>query len=84
MLSHSDRDRLPPSLPQIRSPDSTSSTQAEVSIARSISVSRRQRQLLVPMVPKTVRQPQQPTLVDVKKGEGHKARNSHHVLLEMA
>ena len=38
-------------------------TAAEVSIAREISISRRQRQFLVPIVPKVVQQPMQPTLI---------------------
>lgn len=38
---------------------------AEISIARQISISQRQRQLLVPGVPKVAPQPMQPTIVDV-------------------
>ena len=45
------------------SSDSVSSA-AEVSIARQISISRKQRQLLVPVVAKTARQPVQPQVVD--------------------
>ncbi|MCJ1382502.1 hypothetical protein MMC17_005615 [Xylographa soralifera] len=65
---------------------------AEISIARQISVSRRQ-QLLVPITPKTARQPMQATLVDVNKhaesaentdGRGHISRKSQHALLEFA
>ncbi|MCJ1472673.1 hypothetical protein MMC13_001322 [Lambiella insularis] len=67
---------------------------AEISIARQISVSRRQ-QLLVPIKPRTVRQPMQPTLVDVSKHRtadgsgdgraiGHVSRKSEHALLEFA
>ncbi|MCJ1391986.1 hypothetical protein MMC18_004853 [Xylographa bjoerkii] len=65
---------------------------AEISIARQISVSRRQ-QLLVPIIPKTARQPMQPTLVDVDKHavstentetRGHISRKSQHALLEFA
>ncbi|KAL8790479.1 MAG: hypothetical protein Q9213_000631 [Squamulea squamosa] len=44
---------------------------AEISIARQISISQRQRQLLVPRV---APQPLQPQIV----GKGHEARKSHH------
>ena len=65
---------------------------AEISIARQISLSRRQRHMVVPITPKTARQPMQATLVDVvndektEEGErrGHVSRKSHHVLLEDA
>ena len=53
---------------------------AEISIARQISVSRRQRHLLVPIVPKTARQPMQPTVVDAK--EPSLCSKSHHRVLE--
>lgn len=53
---------------------------AEISVARQISVSRRQRHLLVPIVPKTARQPVQPTVVDVR--EFSPCRKSHHLVLE--
>lgn len=43
---------------------------AEVSIARQISISRRQKKLLVPVVQKTARQPMQPHFMD---GEGRKS-----------
>ena len=36
------------------------SSAAQVSVARQISISRRQRQILVPIAPKTARQPVQP------------------------
>ena len=55
---------------------------AEISIARQISVSRRQRQLLVPIVPKTTKQPMQPKLVNVEGVSRHASRKSHHVLVE--
>ena len=79
-----------------RNPLSSSpATTAEISVARQISLSRRQRQLLVPIVPKKVRQPMQPTLVDVDmcaemggnldgRVIGHVSRKSHHVLVEYA
>lgn len=59
---------------------------AEVSIARQISVTRRQRQLLVPIASESERlvdrQPMMPTLVDVRSGQGHTARKSQRVLIE--
>lgn len=55
---------------------------AEISIARQISISRRQRQLLVPVAPKLARQPMQPTLV--KGVSTPAARKSHHLTLEDA
>ena len=56
---------------------------AEISIARSISVSRRQQQLLVPITPKTARQPRRATVVDVaKEGMGHVSRKSQHLIVE--
>ena len=55
---------------------------AEVSIARQISISQRQRQLLTPVVPKIARQPMQPTMVDVQQGST--SRKSHHLVLEDA
>ena len=71
---------------------SSPASAAEISVARQISVSRRQ-QLLVPITPKTVRQPMQPILVNVNKhaheaedteGRGHMSRKSQHALLEFA
>lgn len=62
-------------LGQHQSNDSVASA-AEISIARQISMSRKQRQLLVPMVSKTARQPLQPQVVD---GMG---RRSELVLFE--
>ena len=53
---------------------------AEVSIARQISISRRQRQLLVPIVPKTARPPMQPKIS--KQSATEKSRKSHHLTLE--
>ena len=61
-------------------PDLPHRDAAEISIARQISVSRRQRHLLVPIVPKTARQPVQPTVVDVR--EPSPCRKSHHLVLE--
>ncbi len=62
--------------------DDSVGTAAEVSIARQISISRRQRQLLVPVAPKLARQPRQPTLVDGISTPA--ARKSHHLTLEDA
>ena len=53
---------------------------AEMSIARQISISHRQRELLVPIVPKVARQPM---LVDVSDGS-QLARKSQHLVLEGA
>lgn len=58
------------------------STTAEISIARQISISRRQRQLLVPVAPKLARQPRQPKLVNGISTPA--ARKSHHLMLEEA
>ena len=55
---------------------------AEVSVARQISISRRQRQLLVPIVPKTARQPMQPRINEQSTAE--ELRKSHHLTLEDA
>ncbi len=61
-------------------PDQKPKDDAEISIARQISVSKRQRHLLVPIVPKTARQPMQPTVIDVR--EPSPCRKSHHVVVE--
>ncbi|KAL9034713.1 MAG: hypothetical protein Q9214_006919 [Letrouitia sp. 1 TL-2023] len=53
-----------------------SSAVVETSIARQISTSRQQQQLLAPVVPKFARQPLQPTVVDI--AEDSAARKSHH------
>ena len=55
---------------------------AEVSVARQISISRRQRQLLVPIIPKTARQPMQPRINEQTTTE--ESRKSHHLTLEDA
>ena len=57
-------------------------TAAEVSVARQISITRRQRQLVVPIAPKLARQPRQPTLVNGISTPA--ARKSHHLTLEDA
>lgn len=56
---------------------------AEISIARQIAISHRQRELLAPLAPKFARQPMQPILVDVEGG-APVTRKSHHLVLEQA
>lgn len=55
---------------------------AEVSIARQISISRRQKQLLIPIVPKTSRQPLKPQVINMQTAP--ELRQSHHLLMEEA
>ncbi|KAL8907233.1 MAG: hypothetical protein Q9207_001534 [Kuettlingeria erythrocarpa] len=59
---------------------------AEISIARQISISQRQRQLLVPEVPKVAPQPVQPKIVNVQRqgSRSRKSHHSHHLVLEDA
>ncbi|KAL8762888.1 MAG: hypothetical protein Q9184_001184 [Pyrenodesmia sp. 2 TL-2023] len=59
---------------------------AEISIARQISISQRQRQLLVSGVPKVAPQPVQPKIVDVQRqgSKSRKSHHSHHLILEDA
>ena len=54
----------------------------EVAVARQISISRRQRQLLVPIISKTTHQPGQPRTNEQTTMEG--SRKSHHLTLEDA
>ena len=54
----------------------------EVAVARQISISRRQRQLLVPIISKTARQPMQPRINEQITMED--SRKSHHLTLEDA
>lgn len=75
------------SMKRLASPESNQGedsvgTAAEVSVARQISISRRQRQLLVPIVPKTARQPMQPRINEQSTAE--ESRKSHHLTLEDA
>lgn len=69
----------PPPLPYSGSdaPDDLKDA-AEMSIARQVSISYRQRELLVPSVPKVARQPM---LIDVSDGS-HVARKSQYLVLE--
>ena len=57
-------------------------TVTEVSIARQVSISRRQQQLVVPIVPKFARQPKLPILVN--EAGTPATRESHHLTLESA
>ena len=54
----------------------------EVAVARQISISRRQRQLLVPIISKTTHQPMQPRTNEQTTMEA--SRKSHHLNLEDA
>ena len=54
----------------------------EVAVARQISISRRQRQLLVPIISKTTHQPMQPRTNEQTTMED--SRISHHLALEDA
>ena len=56
-----------PEPPYIDQGEDQLSTAAHVSVARQISISRRQRQILVPIAPKTNRQPVQPW-IDEQRG----------------
>ncbi|KAI4212750.1 MAG: hypothetical protein LQ351_004643 [Letrouitia transgressa] len=57
----------------------------ETSIARQISTSRQQQQLLAPVVPKFARQPLQPTVVDLSKDpSARKSYHSHHLVYDGA
>lgn len=55
---------------------------AEVSVARQISISRRQRQLLVPIAPKNARQPIQPRRNE--QSTANESRKSHLLTVEDA
>lgn len=57
----------------------------ETSIARQISTSRQQQQLLAPVVPKFARQPLQPTVVDIAEdSSARKSYHSHHLVYDRA
>ncbi|MCJ1426712.1 hypothetical protein MMC29_004615 [Sticta canariensis] len=66
---------------QVRSKEKTVSDAVEISIARQISVSKRQRQLLVPIVSKQARQPMRPKLV-IDGGQDAESRKSHYLTVE--
>ena len=53
---------------------------AEVSVARQISISRRQRQLLVPIAPKNARQPIQPRINE--QNTANESRKPHLLTVE--
>ena len=73
---------LPPLPMALNSPEEIKNA-AEISIARQILISRRQRELLAPLAPKFARQPLRPILVDISSG-APVVRGSHHPLLENA
>lgn len=66
---------------QVKLKEKTISDVAEISIARQISVSKRQRQLLVPIVSRQARQPMQPKLV-IGSEQDAKSRKSHYLTVE--
>lgn len=68
---------------QVKPKEKTISDAAEISVARQISVSKRQRLLLVPIVSKQARQPMQPKLV-TDGGQDAESRKSHYVMIEHA
>ena len=72
-----------PLLPSALETPEKPTSAAEISIARQISISRRQRELLGPLAPKFARQPMQPMLVDVRGGTSM-ARKSSHLIVEDA
>lgn len=77
------RDPLPlPPLPHLRFNSSSEGLKkaTEISVARQISFSHRQRELLVPIVPKAALQPM---VIDVRD-RSHTTRESQHLILEDA
>lgn len=72
----------PQTSPHAHGANASISSVAEISIARQVSFSQRQRHLLVPIVPKTARQPMQVTLVSSQSASA--LRKSHHLILEDA
>lgn len=85
-LSAPSTDPRPFTLPPVPSAQETPekpTSATEISIARQISISRRQRELLGPLAPKFARQPMQPMLVDVRGGTPM-ARKSSHLIVEDA
>lgn len=68
---------------QLKPKERTINDAAEISIARQISVSKRQRQLLVPIVSKQARQPMHPKLV-IDGDQDARSRKSHHLTVEHA
>ena len=67
---------------QGKEPNDPDDPNAEVSVASQISISRRQRQFLVPITPKTARQPIQPRINEQSIVD--ESRVSHHLKLEDA
>ncbi|MCJ1470874.1 hypothetical protein MMC07_009521 [Pseudocyphellaria aurata] len=66
---------------QVKPKEQTVSDAVEISIARQISVSKRQRLLLVPIVSKQARQPMHPKLV-TDGGQHAESRKSHYLMFE--
>lgn len=66
---------------QVKPKEQTVSDAVEISIARQISVSKRQRQLLVPIVSKQARQPMRPKIV-IDGGQDAQSRKSHYLTVE--
>lgn len=66
---------------QVKPKETTVSDVVEISIARQISVSKSQRQLLVPIVSKQARQPMRPKLV-INVGQDAPSRKSHYLTVE--
>ena len=68
---------ISPEPPYIHQGEDQLSSAAQVSVARQISISRRQRQVLVPIAPKITRQPVQPWINEQSNAEG--SRQPHHL-----
>ena len=68
--------------PYIHQGEDELSSTAQVSVARQISISRRQRQILVPIAPKIARQPVQPWINEQSNAEW--SRQPHHLTLQNA
>ena len=68
---------ISPEPPYVHQGEDQLSSAAQVSVARQISISRRQRQILVPIAPKIARQPVQPWISEQSNAEG--SRKPHHL-----
>lgn len=68
------RKTFSPEPPYIDQREDQLSTAAQVSVARQISISRRQRQILVPIAPKTTRQSVQPWINEQSNERGRDSR----------
>ena len=69
--------------PQVNPRERTIDEIAQISVARQVSISKRQRHLLVPIISKPARQPMVPKLVDGEQGT-ESLRRSHYLTLENA